>query len=176
MLAAGASLLRTTSGGGGPGGAMSRRCRAAAAAAVAALLGLSACNTTYPRVRPQQGDPQAVMQAVDSGLDFYTAGDYVLAARRFEEAARGARVCGDLTMERKATTAECTSWLRSRRLEDLDACALRLEALQRQERRSDPGLNTLLAMGAIAGDRPLPPFRVPAAVHPIMRASARAQE
>ena len=176
MLAAGASFLRTTSGGVEPGGAMARRCRAAAVAAVAALLGLSACNTSYPRVRPQQGDPQAVMEAVQSGLDFYTSADYVVAARRFEEAARGARVCGDLTMERKATAAECTSWLRARRLENLDACGMRLEALQRQERRSDPGLNTLLAMGAIAGDRPLPPFRVSTAVHPIMRASARAQE
>jgi hypothetical protein len=79
-------------------------------------------------------------------------------------------------MERKATTAECTAWLRARRLEDLDACAMRLEALQRRERRSDPGLNTLLAIGAIAGDRPLPPFRVPTAVHPIVRASARGEE
>ena len=119
---------------------------------------------------------EQAMLAVESGLDFSTGGDSVLAARRFEEAARGARVCGDLTMERKATTAECTSWLRARRLEDLDACGMRLEALQRQERRSDPGLNTLLALGAIAGDRPLPPFRVPTAIHPIVRASARAEE
>jgi len=34
-------------------------------------------------------------------------------------------------------------------------------------------VNTLLAMGALAGDRPIPPFRVPSAVHPILRAAAK---
>ena len=76
-------------------------------------------------------------------------------------------------MERKTTTAECAAWLRARRLGELAGCTERLEALQRKGRRSDPGLNTLLAMGAVAGGRPLPPFRVPSAVHPILRASAK---
>ncbi len=75
-------------------------------------------------------------------------------------------------MERRAMTGECTSWLRARRLGELAECTERLEALQRRQRRSDPGLNTLLAIGAIAGGRPLPPFKVPNAVHPIVRASA----
>ena len=56
---------------------------------------------------------------------------------------------------------------------DLAACSERLETLQRKGRRSDPALNTLLAMGAVAGGRPLPPFRVPSAVHPIIRATAK---
>ena len=76
-------------------------------------------------------------------------------------------------MERKTTTAECAAWLRARQLSELDSCGRRLEALHRRERRSDPGLNTLIAMGAVAGQRPLPPFRVPSAVHPIVRAAAQ---
>ena len=48
-----------------------------------------------------------------------------------------------------------------------------LETLHRKEHRADPGLNTLLAMGAVAGGRPIPPFRVPAAVHPMVRAAAK---
>ena len=76
-------------------------------------------------------------------------------------------------MERRATQAECTSWLRARRLSDFSECTSRLETLHRREHRADPGLNTLLAMGAVAGGRPIPPFRVPAAVHPIVRAAAK---
>jgi hypothetical protein len=114
-----------------------------------------------------------VRENLDAGLDLYAAGDFVLAAQRFQDGAQGARRCGDLPMERKATTAECTAWLRARRLGDLSSCTLRLEALHRKERRSDPGLNTLLAMGAVAGHRALPPFRVPGAVHPMVRAAAK---
>jgi hypothetical protein len=149
---------------------MLRRHGVAIAAAVATLALLAACQT------PTDPDPalaRRVRASVDAGLNLYEAGDYVLAARRFQEAAQGARRGGDLSMERKATTAECTAWLRARRLGDLSSCSERLEVLQRKGRRSDPGLNTLLAMGAVAGGRPLPPFRVPSAVHPIVRASAK---
>jgi hypothetical protein len=114
-----------------------------------------------------------VRENVESGLNLYDAGDYVLAAQRFRDAADGAQRCGDLSMERKATTGECTAWLLARRLDQLSECTLRLEGLHRKERRSDPGLNTLLAMGAVAGGRPIPPFRVPSAVHPIVRAAAQ---
>ena len=110
---------------------------------------------------------------VDAGLNLYDARDFVLAAHRFHAAAEGAQRCGDLSMERRATTAECTSWLRARRLDDFSDCTDRLETLHRKERRADPGLNTLLAMGAVAGGRPIPPFRVPAAVHPMVRAAAK---
>ena len=149
---------------------MFRRHGVAIAAAVATLAPLVACQTPAAR-DPAQA--QRVRASVDAGLNLYEAGDYVLAARRFQEAAQGARLCGDLTLERNTTTAECTAWLRARRLGDLAACGERLETLQLRGRRSDPALNTLLAMGAVAGGRPLPPFRVPSAVYPIVRASAQ---
>jgi hypothetical protein len=147
-----------------------RRHGVAIAAAVAILAPLVSCQTPTP---PDPALALRVRASVDAGLNLYEAGDYVLAARRFQEAAQGARRCGDLPMERKTTAAECTAWLRARRLGELAACSERLETLQRKGRRSDPGLNTLLAMGAVAGGRPLPPFRVPSAVHPIVRASAK---
>jgi hypothetical protein len=113
------------------------------------------------------------MADIRSGLELYGARDFALAAERFAEAAGGARNCGDLPMERKTTTAECTAWLRARRLAEFSECSARLEKLARRERRVDPGLNTLLSFGAIAGRRPLPPFRIPGAVQPIVAASAR---
>jgi len=118
-------------------------------------------------------EAQQVMANIQSGLNLYESGDFVLAAHRFREAGDGARNCRDLAMERKTTTAECTAWLRARRLGELASCTERLEALHRRERRSDPGLNTLVAMGAVAGNRPLPPFRLPSSVHPIVRAAAK---
>lgn len=150
---------------------MQRRWGAATAAAVAALVSL-ACQSPPPRA-PDPAEARRVKENVRSGLVLYESGDYVLAAQRFREAGDGARGCGDLTLERQATTAECTSWLRARRLRDVSECTLRLEGLHRRERRADPGLNTLLAMGAVAGGRPIPPFRVPTAVHPIVRAAAK---
>lgn len=169
---AGAALRHTSDGGKKRGGARLRWRRAAAASAVAALMPLVACQTT-PAPAPDPEAARQVMENVRSGLTLYESRDFVLAAHRFNEAAAGARNCQDLSMERRTTTAECTSWLRARRLPELASCTERLEALHRRERRSDPGLNTLLAMGAIAGHRPLPPFRVPSAVHPIVRKAAQ---
>jgi hypothetical protein len=150
---------------------MLRRHGVAVAAAAATLAALAACQTPSQPTDPDQA--RLVMADVDAGLDLYASADYVLAAQRFREAAAGARRCGDLALERRSSTAECTAWLRARRLGELSACTQRLEALHRRERRSDPGLNTLLAMGAVAGGRPLPPFRVPSAVHPFVRAAAK---
>jgi hypothetical protein len=107
---------------------------------------------------------------LDTGLDLYAAGDFVLAAHRFAEAAHAARRFGSVPMERKATAAECTAWLRARRLGEFSHCTQRLEGVHRRERRSDPGLNALLALGAVAGQRPPPPVRVPASVHALLRA------
>ncbi len=171
MWNAGASLRRASRGGRRTGGAR-RRHGAAAALAVAALVPLVACQSPPPPT-PDPAEARAVMENVRSGRVLYESGDFVLAAARFREAAAGARNCGDLSMERKTTSAECTAWLRARRLSDFSSCTERLEALHRKERRSDPGLNTLLAMGAVAGGRPLPPFRVPSAVHPMVRAAAK---
>ena len=173
MVGVDATLRTKLRGGKRPDAVGRHRPGAAAAVAVAALLAFSACATSGSRTPEQSRAAQrVVMEHVDAGLNLYESGDFVLAARRFESAGAGAKRCGDLSMERRAVTGACTSWLRARRLGELAECTARLEALQRRERRSDPGLNTLLAIGAIAGGRPLPPFKVPNAVHPIVRGSA----
>jgi hypothetical protein len=173
MTTAGASLRRIYNRGRNSGGAVLRRRRAAVASAVVALgLPLAACQSTPPS-SPDPDEARRVRADVDGGLNLYDAGDYVLAAHRFHAAAEGAQRCGSLSMERRATQAECTSWLRARRLAEFSSCTGRLETLHRREHRADPGLNTLLAMGAVAGGRPIPPFRVPAAVHPMVRAASK---
>ncbi len=162
--------MRSTSiGGMEPGAAVRRRPRAAAACAVAALSLLAACAGV--RV-PRPEGARIVRAHVDAGLAFYEAGDFTLAARRFADAADEARRSRDPRVERSARAAECTAWLRARDLVELGACSARLERLQSRGRRSDPGINTLVALGAIAGNRPPPPLRVPNAVHPIVRAAA----
>ena len=172
MATAGDALRRTSTGGWSKNGAR-RRWGVATVPAVATLLVLVACQTPPPPPAPDPAEAAEVRANIDAGLSLYDAGDYVLAAQRFREAAIGARNCGSLPMERKATTAACASLLQARKLSEFGACTTTLERLHRRERRSDPGLNTLLAMGAISGDRPIPPFRVPSAVHPIVRAAAK---
>jgi hypothetical protein len=150
-----------------------RRRRVAIVVTVAALVPIFAACQSTPTPPPDPNEARRVRADVEGGLNLYDAGDFVLAAHRFHAAAEGAERCGSLSMERRATQAECTSWLRARRLSELSECTARLETLHRKERRADPGLNTLLAMGAVAGGRPIPPFRVPAAVHPMVRAAAK---
>ena len=65
--------------------------------------------------------------------------------------------------------AECVSWLRARAVSELDACTLRLDVLHQRANRSERGIGTLLALGAIAGNRPPPPFRIPEDVRPVLR-------
>jgi len=110
--------------------------------------------------------------SVASAFDLYDGGEYVLAARRFHGAVDLAIVLDDDEARRRATAGECVSWLRARELSELAACSERLETLQSRERRPDPGVNTLIALGSIAGGRPLPPLRLPVAVAPVIRASA----
>ena len=173
MELAGTSLRWFSTGGRNSGGAVQRRRRAAIAVAVAALVTvLAACQST-PNPPPDLNEARRVRADIEGGLNLYDAGDFVLAAHRFHAAAQGAERCGSLSMERRATQAECTAWLRARRLGEFSECTGRLEVLHREEQRADPGLNTLLAMGAVAGGRPIPPFRVPAAVHPMVRAAAK---
>ena len=138
MGSAGASFRRTLTGGRRTGGAMLRRHGVAIAAAVATLAPLTACQTPGPADLEQARRVQA---GIDAGLNLYEAGDYVLSARRFQEVAQVARFHRDLPMERKTRTAECTAWLRARRLGDLAACSERLETLQRKGRRSDPAFD-----------------------------------
>jgi hypothetical protein len=153
-------------GGRRAGGAPARR--AAAAGAAAALLAWAGCATP----RAPSVSPLEVRAQIDAGLGLYESGEFALAAQRFREAADAAAKIGARATSRGAVTAECAAWMRARRLDELSECTLRLEGLQRRESRADPGVNTLLALGAIAGQRPLPGFRVPQAVHPIVRAAA----
>jgi hypothetical protein len=173
MRLAGSSLRRISTGGRNSDGAMPRRRGVAIAVAIAALVPVVVACQAPPTSPPDPEEARRVRADINGGLNLYDAGDFVLAAHRFHSAAEGALRCGSLSMERRATQAECTSWLRARRLADFSECTTRLETLHRKEHRADPGLNTLLAMGAVAGGRPIPPFRVPAAVHPLVRAAAK---
>ncbi len=162
-------------GGVGTAGARVARSAAAVRAAAALLLPLSAllcaaCQTASPQSRAAAA--AAYRANVDSGLSLYESGEFPLAAQRFRTAAERAYVMSDRTAEKNAVAAECASWLRARNLSQLSLCSQRLEVLQRRTRRSEPGVNTLIAFGAIAGHRPLPPLRIPTAVRPLVRASA----
>lgn len=172
MSRAGASTLWIRSGGGGPGGASFRRPRAAIVAAVAALT-LAACESA-PRVGPpdRAAEARRVMQEIRAGLDLHLAGDHALAAPRFRAASQGARRCRDVAMERRATAAECSAWLLARQLAELSECSARLEEVLRRERRSDGAASTLVALGAIAGGRPLPALRLPPDLQPLVSAAA----
>ena len=173
------ALRRLSFGGESADAAADGRRRAAAALAAAALLavfgGALACET--PSAAPRRGpsNAAAARSNLSAGLGLYESADYTMAARRFEEAGKWARAARDRTLEKQAVTAECTAWLRARELSEFTDCTSRLEYLQRHSRSSDPGVNTLIAMGAIAGNRPLPPFRLPAAIQPLMQQAA-AQE
>ena len=166
----GAARGRTGFGGKRPDPALRRRRRVAVAtslAAAAALCVLAGCATT--------GAPPTL--GIDSdlaaGLDLYAAGEFDVAARRFGAAAGAAARAGERELERQARAAECTAWLRARRIDRFSSCTDRLEDLQRRARRSDPGVNTLIALGAIAGERPPPRLRIPSDVQPLLRAAAQ---
>ena len=138
-----------------------RRCSVAAAG----VLALAVLSCASP---PPPADTRAAERALRVGVGLYDAGEYVRAAEHFHEAAHGLRG----TRARDATAAECVAWLRAQRLHELDTCSHRLAGLVRRDRRSDPGVNTLVALGALAGDRPRPPYRVPREVEPLLREAA----
>jgi hypothetical protein len=153
-----------------------RRHGAAAAAAVAALtllsIGAVGCETPpQAPLAPTRSLAQA-RASLRTGLGLYESSEYSLAARRFQTGAEQARSAGDAVLEKRAITAECTSWLRGRRISEFAECTQRLERLQRREGRSDPGINTLLAFGAIAGERPLPQLTMPNTIQSLVRQAA----
>ena len=160
------------SGSGGWNASVAPMRGAVVAVAAAALLLLSACVHQGTATRPTV-TAQAVQSDIDAGLDLYASGEFSMSAQRFRLAADGAVSLGDHATQRNAVVAECMAWLRERRLQELSQCTLRLERLQRRQRRTDPGVNTLMAVGAIAGNRAIPPFKLPSAVHPIVRAAAK---
>lgn len=144
-----------------------RRLRVTAAAVLAAAA-LGAC------AKPPAPDRIAEMHAqLDAGLALYGGGEYALAAPHFAGAARTASLIGDRESEARARAAECTAWLRARDLVGFSRCSEALGAAQRRLRRSDPGRNTLVALGAVAGRRPLPDLRLPDTVRPLLQEVAR---
>ena len=142
-------------------------------AALAASACLAVACETPPPYTPDVAEAERTLV---EGLGLYDQGEFALAAARFSEAAHGLRSAGHRDRAGDATAAECTAWLRARRLQKLDECSERLSALVRRSRQSNPGVNTLIAFGAVAGDRPLPPNRVPPRVQRLLRATADAAE
>jgi hypothetical protein len=143
----------------------------AIAGAVATLF---AC--THPQSSVPHGSSERMDAAIAAGLDLYESREYGLAARRFEDAGQEARKLRRPEIEKRALTAQCTSWLLAHRNDELGRCSDRLEQMHRRANRSEPGIGTLLALGAIADDRPAPPFRVAPEVAPLLRATRAAGE
>jgi hypothetical protein len=177
MRTVGQPLRLLSNRGRRTGGAPLRRHGAATVAAVAALIaavGVAAGCATGPTSLSRPTPTAAQARAnVTAGLDLYESGEFVLAARRFHVASTQASALRERALEKKSVTGECTAWLRARRLGELADCTARLEQLQRRERRSEPGVNTLIALGAIAGQRPLPALRIPNTVEPLFRQAAK---
>lgn len=167
------ALLRPLWNGGTRGGGSGRRPRIATALAVAIL---ASCASSAPPADPLAASPARIRVAIESGLDLYDSREYDMAARRFGEAAEAASKTGDRELERRATTAECASWLRAQQLLALGECTARLETLQRRARHSDPGVNALVALGSLSAGRPLPPLRLPDPVHAVLQQAAKESE
>lgn len=168
MRDVGAGLRRAIAGGTQFVGGLWRWHRVAVAVAAAALF--ACANGPPPRA---SGSALRLEQAVTAGLDLYEAREFAVAAERFHDAAREAYALRDERAEKTALSAECTSWLRARRMLEFSACTERLTKRHRRSREPDPGVGTLLALGAIAGDRPEPPYRVPSEVASLIRAARR---
>jgi hypothetical protein len=177
MRKVGQPLRLISTGGRKPGGALLRRHGAATVAAVAALIAavgaIAACTAVPTPMRGPGASAARARANVTAGLDLYESGEFVLAARRFHAASTQARAAGVRALEKKSVVGECTAWLRARRMGELAECTARLERLQRRERRSEPGVNTLIALGAIAGQRPAPALRIPNTVQPLFRQAAK---
>jgi len=139
--------------------------------ALALPIGL-ACATPQPPAGDEAARHAQLRIALEAGEELYRQAEYVRAAERFRSAVDVANALGRQQAARNATAAECTSWLLARCLPELGDCTRRLEWFVRRERNSDPGVNTLLALGALADGRPLPSHPVPAPVHEMLRATA----
>lgn len=134
----------------------------------ALALALAACATV-----PDARRDDALRAALGAALDLFEAGEFPLAAERFAQVERRAASGRERELQRKALVGECLSWLHAQRLQALADCSERLERSQRRARRPDPAVNTLVALGAVAGGRPLPALRVPGSVRPLVQAAAQ---
>jgi len=167
MRAVGTELRLAVNGGTGPGGGLRYWPRVAIAAAVATLF---AC------AGPNPPGLSRMQRSLEAGLELYDTGEYTLAAARFGEASRQARTLRQPEAAKRALAASCVSWLRAGRRLRFAGCTERLEEMQRRARRAEPGIGALLALGAIAGERELPPYRVDPAVYRVIRDAARGGE
>ncbi len=150
----------------------SRACRRHPGSLLAAACLLAACAGAERRAESRELSARGLRAELEAGLDLYRAGELAPAALRFRDAGE---IAGALRAEetlRRATAAECLAWLRARGVAELSECSLRLERLQQRSRHPDPALNTLVALGAVAGGRPLPALRVPGPVRPLIEALA----
>lgn len=164
----GVGAVRSRRSRGGTSAGRLRRWQGVAVAGVAATL--FACAAPPPRAAG--GAALRFERAIEAGLQLYEAREYAIAADRFREASIEARALRDRASEKDALTASCTSWLLAQRMQEFAECSDSLTQLHHKARKPDPGLGTLLAMGAIAGDRPAPPFRIPHEVAGLLRAAA----
>jgi len=171
------ALRRFSFGGKSAGGVAPGRRPAATVSAVAAVLvffsGVVGCVNTPSA--PSRGTSYAASARsnLSAGLGLYESSEFTLAARRFETAAQQARAAGEGELEKEAVTAECAAWLRARNRAELAECTPHLEYLQRHSRHSDAGVNTLIAMGAIAGEHPLPSLHLPTVIQPLLQQAAQ---
>jgi hypothetical protein len=145
-----------------------------AVAAVLAVLGGAVGCANAPMPSPRGTSHAASARSnLTAGLGLYESSEFALAARRFDTAAQQASAAGDRELEKQAVAAECLAWLRARNRSELSECTPHLEYLQRHSQHSDAGVNTLIAMGAIAGERPLPSFHLPTAIQPLLQQAAQ---
>lgn len=138
------------------------------------LLTLACATPPAPAYqRSQLAALHELQSDIDAALELYESGEFTVAARHFEAASVTAHSLRAARREKDALASACMSWLRARRLRELGDCTERLETLQRMHPRSEPGVNTLIALGAIAAGRPLPSLMIPRNVRPLVQASAQ---
>lgn len=136
--------------------------------AALSVVQLACVATPDPRPRNLKGAPESLR----AGLDLYSAHEFARAGAQFHAAAEAAGAMGDRDLSHRATVAECTAWLRARRLQELGSCSARLADSQRRMRLTDTRVNALIAMGAIAAGRPVSSLRTVSAVRGVLLAAA----
>jgi hypothetical protein len=146
------------------------RTRLAGAAAALLLVPLLACAA--PQRQPRTIRAVPLTESLRAGLDLYAADEFGRAGAQFRAVSRAAGARSDRDLAHRSMIAECTSWLRARRMQEFCSCAGYLEESQRRMRTSDSRVNTLIALSALAEGKPLPSLRTPSAVRVVLRDAA----